>query len=1424
MRFIGFSALFIVLISFMHTVSANDNTHARFTHLQQSEGLIQNSVTAISQDQFGFIWIGTPNGLYKYDGYNFESFKHSELDTSSITSNSIRSIYEDSDGKMWIGTEKGLSIFNNANHSFSTPSNLKNNSVMSIIEGPKNHFWIGTNNGIYLYTKQNKQLNLKKIITKNPEISQEKGISSNHVSSFCFDNDSNLWIGTSQGVDLLLFDELLTNQADIDFNFQHLNDYPAYVQMHNKSVSKIISSTNGIHYIATTSGLYSINGQLCQAINLEKHGIKQPNIKILNLQNNGNLWIGTKSQGLIRYNTKVSTVTQYTNSPLNPYSIASNQINDIYLDSNNLLWMACARGGISKLYLKQKEFEHFFHTPQISNSLSHNQINAICEDTDNNIWIATYQKGVDYLSFKNGKEHYLHLRDNIPELKNWQVFSLRVDNRGNLWMGTHGNGLLLIQKNELKKLERGQTPQFIKFDSFEENGETYPLRSISNINQVSENEFWLSSFVGEGVTKMKLKNGNVQTPIFQRFRHDPFKLSTICSNNISITFKDDNGNIWAGSRDNGLTKIVLDSHQNVENYIHIKTDASKPSSLSNDRIFAINQDNEGRIWIGTFGGGINILKKNSSVANPEFIHINELNGLSDNSIYGMLRDQEGNFWVSTDVGISKINATTLEIRNYNVSDGIQAGNFRRNAVHKGFSKQFYFGGILGITAFDPQKIHKDTTPPEVLITQLSIQGKKIKANTKYNNRVVLSNSIQNVEEIEIHPSERSFSFEFASTQYTFPEHNSFFYLLEGFNEEWQEIEQGNNKITFSNLKHGNYVFKVKTESPDGIISSNIAKANVKVLPPLYLSYYAIAFYILVIAFIFWIFRRIIIFRQQLNNELKIEQLEKEKIQEINQMKLTFFTNISHEFKTPLTLILGPLDNILSSGKLDRYLIDNLKIMQSNAQRMLKLVNQLMEFRKIETGHLTLKLERADVVFFLSEISNSFKPLAKKHDLQLTFSSSTKYLPLEFDADMLEKVIYNILSNAIKHSSIEGVISVDIYKEKHHKITSNTNDVYIVDNQLQQCVTIKIRDTGSGIPHDEIPKIFDRFYKAEKAENIIQSSTGIGLSMVKSLIEIHKGILIVNSKVNVGSTFIVKLPSLSPEEEAIASKNLIKKSPRLLLEEESKEENIKVAELPQFFSDFSSEKRPLLLIVDDNAEIRQFLCQAFEKHFEIIEAENGKVALASAIESLPEIIISDVMMPEMDGFELTHALKDNALTNHIPIILLTAKGALEHRIEGIRKGADSYIPKPFKLEHLAARIQQLMELRKTLREKYLSESSLKPNSKTQSYSTAEMVFLQNAEKAIDENLSNSEFAVADLENALSLSRMQLYRKLKALVDLSANEFIRDYRLRRAAIMLSEGEYNISEIIFKTGFSNHSYFTRCFKKKYEKSPKEFAKDYK
>jgi len=484
----------------------------------------------------------------------------------------------------------------------------------------------------------------------------------------------------------------------------------------------------------------------------------------------------------------------------------------------------------------------------------------------------------------------------------------------------------------------------------------------------------------------------------------------------------------------------------------------------------------------------------------------------------------------------------------------------------------------------------------------------------------------------------------------------------------------------------------------------------------------------------------------------------------------------------------------------------------------------MEFRKIETGHLTLTTEKADVIFFLKEITNSFKSLADKHRLNLTFHSATKYLPLAFDSDKLEKIFYNILSNAIKHSTSEGSISVEVLKEEHHKSNSSSNDVYIVDNDLKQCVTIRINDSGNGIPHDHINDIFERFYQVERNENKIQSSTGIGLSMVKSLVEIHKGILIVNSKVGAGSSFIVKLPALNANEEAIAAQKLIKKSPRLLMEEEVEQKTSKLIDLPQFFSDFSSGKRPLMLVVDDNEEIRKFLCQAFEKHFEILEACNGKEALATAIENLPEIIISDVMMPEMDGFELTHTLKENSLTNHIPVILLTAKGAIEHRIEGIKKGADSYIPKPFKLEHLAARIQQLLELRKMLRDKYLSESSLKPTTKSQSYSTTEMVFLQNAEKAIDMNLSNSEFAVADLENELSLSRMQLYRKLKSLVDLSANEFIRDYRLRRAAVMLSEGEFNISEIIFKTGFSNHSYFTRCFKKKYGKSPKEFAKDYK
>ncbi|TLX74369.1 response regulator [Labilibacter sediminis] len=1416
--------VFLCLIVSNTVLNSQLPVSTRFINLDQEDGLKQNSVSKIIQDNFGFIWVGTPNGLYRHDGYNFESFNHKSGDSTSLVSNGIINLYNDSGGYIWACTSEGLSIFDPYALSFYTPSNFKKgNQVNSVIEGPKNTFWVGSKKGLYVFVRENDQFLLKRIFNKNPSISKYKGLSNENITQLCFDNDSNLWMGTGNGLIRLnndSFKKIIKN--DDSFAFDHLEGAEdLYKNILEGYTLDVQVDPEGFVYVLKRSGLYKLNNKVCDQILLSNDSKEEILLRSIYIENDSTLWVGTRNDGLIKLTNGV--INQYKHSALNSFSISSNQINSIFKDRSNVLWLGCARGGISKFYLRQKEFKHFYHIPKEENSLSHNQVNTVFEDSDKNIWVATYGNGVDVINHSDEDIKVLHLKKHIPFLSKVQVYSISQDIGGNIWMGTSHHGMLLLTKSEFDKIRIGEEPSIYTFDSFIQDNIEYPLNNASEVRQVSDNEYWIGSFSGEGLTHMKVELNQITNPIFHRYKKDLFSKNGLNSNNISAIYKGSKGVLWVGTRDQGLVRIIIDKKGEPQSFSYFRNNPHHKNSLTSNRVFAIEEDNMGKLWVGTFGGGINILEDVLSESDTSFIHVNESNGLSDNSIYGILSDDKGGVWVSSDLGLSKIDENTLKVRNFNESDGVQKGNFRKNAYYKGKSGNLFFGGIYGITKFNPLSIKVDTTAHKTLITQLYIQGKKILPNRIYNDRIVLSEPIYNTDQtIKLLPSERSFHFEFLSTSFANPNFNRFKYKMIGLDEEWRFTDKGENTISFSNLRYGDYIFEVKALNPDGLWSKNIAKVNIEVLPPFYLSSIAFAIYILLIFVVFILFRRIIIFRQKLTNDLKIEQIEKQKIKDLNNMKLSFFTNISHEFRTPLTLILAPLENLLNNYKLDRNVIDNLKVIQSNSNRMLRLVNQLMEFRKVESGHLSYLPVKSDVVGFVKEMMHSFVEAANQQSIKLIFESDYRYVPVEMDKDKMEKIIYNLISNALKNTSQGDTITVRISKGYMDHV-KKLRSVSIVENVMDAYVSISIKDTGKGIPEDQISNIFKRFYQVSSSHDNLQNGTGIGLSMVKTFVEIQKGNLIVQSTPEVGSNFIIQLPIDVKEEKELAHEGVENKKIDFTKGDSGFKIGSSKIELPRFFTEYSSNKRPLLLIVEDNKEICEFLKQAFEKYFEILLANNGKQGCELAIEKIPELIISDVMMPEKDGIELTNELKTNNLTSHIPIILLTAKGAIENRIEGIKKGADSFIPKPFKLEHLAARMEQLLNLRQTLREKYQKESNLLPEKKNQTYSSGEMTFLQNIEKVIDDNLTNTEFGVGELESALSLSRMQLYRKLKSLVGIPANEFIRDYRLRRAAVLLSEGEYNITEIIYKTGFSNHSYFTRSFKKKFGKSPKEFSKDY-
>ncbi|TLX71838.1 response regulator [Labilibacter sediminis] len=1407
-------SFFILLFS--TSTKGDDLEDLRFINLGQEAGLTQNSVSSIIQDKYGFIWIATPNGLYRHDGYNFEPFKNDPSDSCSVISNNVNNITTDSEGFIWIGTKVGLSVFNPITQNFQNPSPLLQNTINCSIEGSNNHHIVGTQNGLFLLKKNKGKVEVIKTL-------QNKSILDKRITCLCFDTDSNLWIGSEKGVCMLAnksYKKLIKGDDTYKYDFLE-NKSSAFKPIRENHIIDIKANTSNNLLIATRSQIYSIKGDSCHNTILNK----KDNVRIISLsiENDSTYWVGTRNMGLFKIHNE--NVINYQHNPLNPYSIGSNQVNSIFKDQSNVLWIGCARGGISKLYLKQKPFKQFQFIPYKPNSLIHNQINAICEDSKQNIWVATYNKGIDLIKPTDDTHQVFHLQNYIPSLSKYQVFALNIDQYDNLWIGTNKQGLLLLTKSEIDKIFKNEEPKLIHYKSFYQDQLNLSITNISTIYQTSPNEFWLGSIKGEGLTQMTIEDQDIENPVFKRYLNRVGKANSISSNQVTTIFQDKDSVLWIGTHNNGLSKIRFNNERKPFSFEHYSNKPNNLNSLNNNRIFSIEQDDEGNIWIGTFGGGINILKNHNVANKTQYIHLNKTSGLADNSIYGLINDKNGELWVSTDKGISRINGKTLEIKNYNETDGIQKGNFRRNAYHRGRSGKLYFGGIYGVTSFDPTKILTDTTAPKSFITSLYIQDIRILPNKKYNNQVILDKPIfQNDEIIKIQPSQRSFHFEFASTHYSHTKHNRYQYKMSGVVDKWRFTDRNAFWASFSNLPFGNYTFELRTITPEGIVGTNTNKVNIKILPPFYLTPLAFLIYALLIIAAIIIFNRVIIFRQQLKNDLKIEQIEKNKIKEVNKLKLRFFTNISHEFRTPLTLIIASLENIVKNKSLDRHAKENLHSIQINSNRILKLINQLMEFRRIEAGHLDFKTEKADLVYFLQELTYSFNEMAKKKNIQLVFNTENKHLVCNFDSDKVEKIFFNLLSNAFKNTPSGGRISFNIKIYEKDTEASHTDYINIIRHPLHRHIAICVEDTGCGIHKENIKKLFKRFYHSSNLSENLTVSTGIGLSLVKSLVNIHKGQLFIQSKENMGTSFIVKLPIDEILQGIEPEKTQVKKLPQLqnFLYVTDEEAKYLTHELPKIYSNLSNTNRPLLLIVEDNIEIKHILKQCFYENFEIIEASNGKEGVDQAVNRVPEIIISDVMMPEMDGFELTQILKTNIATNHIPIILLTAKDTNKSHLQGITKGADVYLPKPFNQGVLSAHVYQLLQSRKLLQEKYQNNNAL-PEKKTNSYTVLELKFLQDVEKIIENNLSNSEFVVANLEFELSLSRMQLYRKLKAIAGLSANEFIRDYRLRKAAILLSEGGYTISEIIYKTGFTNHSYFAKCFKQKYNKSPKEFAKDY-
>lgn len=1036
-----------------------------------------------------------------------------------------------------------------------------------------------------------------------------------------------------------------------------------------------------------------------------------------------------------------------------PFSISDASIYMSYIDDANNLWVGTRRGGVNHANLNVKPFK-YYHANSPKKGLNSNEIRAICKDKSGRLWVGTEEMGGTIIENTPNGMKYSYFNDKkIIDIR--RTRALYCDKLGFVWIGTKGG---------LDQFD----PHTNAFKHYAANDKKGSLSNpiIYTILEDSKGTLWVGTY--NGLARYDRQNDT--------FIHLPTALTG--GKQIRVVFEDHLKNLWIAMEDGGLTKLTHTSNWGnkpqfkAKRYVH---EEGNENTLISNRLYSLAEDNKGYIWIATNLGLSRLNPKNNT-----FKHFFIKDGLPDEIIMGLLFDGKESIWISHKKGLTRMNTRTLTPQNFNVNDGLQSNEFNENACFRDHTGEMFFGGQNGLNSFFPERIKIDKNKPKVVFTRLNVMNQVLQAGTKVNDRVILEKSLLCTNEITLTWWDKTFSIEFAALHYANPQGNKYKYKLEGIDKEWIFTDAAMRTASYSQLPSGKYIFKVYGSNNDGVWSDKPATLHIKILPPWWLSWWAIALYLAIGATIILFVHKYIMSRIELN-----------KNEEIHQSKLNFFTGISHEFRTPLTLIIDPLEKLISE-KLDATTVNKYhSLMHRNAKQLLLLINQLLDFRKLESGHLTLNREQSDIVAFVKTVAASFESRAKDRNIHFKIQSGISSLPTRFDSAKMNMVLNNLLSNAFKFTANQGEITISI-------------SVLIEEKKT---LLIKIQDTGMGIPEEEQEKVFDLFYQSTHATSE-QEGSGVGLALTKELVELHGGKMTLESKVGQGASFSIFLPIL---EEMEMLKNQFHQKIMTLPEE------TEVIDWTDSDTDL-----PLLLIVDDNTDIRNYIALNFSPNYRIILAPNGLEGFQQAIETIPDLVVSDVMMPGMSGLELCQKLKSDERTSHIPVILLTARQSDESKLEGYETGADAYVTKPFNSNLLQVQIRNLLNQRQRLRELFSHGSDIEI--KKISINITDEAFLNKVIQQIHENLEDETFTIDSLSKMLNMSRSQFYRKIKALTNQSLLDFVTTIKMNKALDYLLSGDYNISETAYKVGFSMSSNFTRTFTRHFGVSPSKYLESLK
>lgn len=1355
------SILFLILS--VLTLYAEKTNYLYSFNSDLNEGISQLSVMTIYQDSRGYLWFATKNGLNRFNGKEYKIYHREDGNEQSLSNNSVTSITEDQEGYLWVGTNNGL-------------------------------------NRIDLNTNEIKRYNL-----------ETNGLVANSISTVYTDRSGCLWVGTWEGLNRY-------NREGDHFEYIPIED-----DTERAMIVTLLEDSSGRFWIGTRNkGLLLCDHQMNLISQFTSESKNMPlnnnNITSIYEDDKKQIWVGCKNSGLNKINLRDNEVTSYTN--LNS-GLSNNSVRCIIEWQGKLL--IGTFDGIFDLDKATERIVKVAGYDDINKSLSHYSVYCFCVDRDKTLWVGTFAGGVNYLNMFTNR-FVLHKPQEELNIRTGIYGAITYESPEDLWIATEGYGLLNYNK-------RTNESHYYLIDP--------SVRFAFNTN-IIKSVFYEDGYVWCGTTKGEIYKFNIKTKKFSLYHQYPIEYS------IYSIIRDHNDVLWVGgaSTEFGLTCFVNDSlvttfYNNVDEPIYFsnvrcileeedgvfllgstaegllrfdthKKQLTKYSNeasvekyrIPNNYISAIVRTKSGEIWVSTYGGGIFQLDESKAIR--RIMTVRE--GLLDNNICTLVESSDQRLWMSTVNGLIMFDPAKDEVRNYHRHNGIDIREF---TLHSGIALpdgSLCFAGSNGFVTFHVEAMDKNNNIPPVVLEQLSVNNHPVKVGDE---SAILDKVLDGMETIRLAYNENNFSITYQALNYIYATQNQYAYKLEGYDTDWNYVGERNSAF-YTNLSPGKYVFRVKASNNDGVWNEEGRSLAIVVQPPLWRTWYAYLFYVIALAAIIYGILYYVNIKRNLEAGLKMKQLEKQKQEEFHQAKIRLFTNFSHELRTPLMLIITPFEELVKRVDIPAELHDKLSIIYKNAQKLLLLVNQLMDLHKNQAGSMDLKVSEGDICEYIKEIYYAFNQIALTNEVKFTLNCTPKTINGWFDKSLLEKVVFNLLSNAFKYTASGESVLMEVSEVTLKELDPKRTDGLYKDENSQY-VILKVKDSGKGIEEGEADKIFTPFYQIPETSGINLSGTGIGLSLVYTIVQLHRGVIYVDHTETKGACFVVILPvSRSAfSEEQIESREIDK------IAEITNTEDISVS-LP--VTENKDQPKYKILLVEDDKDVRDYLKKSLEAEYIVIEAADGVRAYEKVVQDFPDLVLSDIMMPKRDGLELCTMIKNDIRIGHIPVILMTARSMVVHIKEGFQAGADDYIVKPFNMDVLQTRIRSLLASREQLKKLYGKRFS--PDVMGIEVKSADERFSQKLFDVIEKNISNEKLDVELLCTEIGISRANLYRKLKSITELSPMELIRNKRLEMAAKLLKESEMNVSEIASHLGFNSHSYFSNSFKAFYGCTPTEFV----